>query len=703
MTALSTDRARGPGHPYLSEEEAFAFEPRLAAAIREAGSSTSNTVLAGFVALLARYTGVEEIVVACGCDDRTTVRWDLSGDPSFAELAGRSGTAGPEEQTPAVMFCAGARDLTGLHFELACSVIDDDRSIRVVLAYDPALFDRSTIRRFGQHLQVLLADGLARPECPVSRLDLLTPDERDLLTGDWARNDRALDLTHSIVELFEQQAERTPDAVAFSFDGETITFAELRARSRALARGLIAAGVQPGARVSIYLRRTLDYPVAVLGVLAAAAVCVPLATDYPAEPLRWIVGDARPAVIVTHGVSLPPGLGELPVHELGELERAGRELDADGLPHTSPDDVMYVIYTSGSTGRPKGVEVPHRVALNRLAWMWREYPFEDGEVCCQRTAPNFVDSFWELLGPLLRGVPTVIVPTPRQALDPATYTATFVECAAARGVTRTWVVPTVLRQILDAYPDLAARLPRLTFWVSIGEAVPADLLERFEREMPHATLFNVYGASEIWDATWWDPRGRRGELWRVPIGRPIDNVEVRVVDRNLELVPAGVPGELLVGGAGLARGYVGRPDLTAEKFIEEPRLGAPAGSRFYRTGDLVRFLGTGEIEYIGRIDRQLQIYGCRVEPAEVEARLLEHAGVAEAAVTLDAGGSVSTLSAFLVGVPGHDLDKEDVRAHMERVAPWYMRPAAFVTVPSLPLTHSGKVDRLALSGVRPDA
>ena len=457
--------------------------------------------------------------------------------------------------------------------------------------------------------------------------------------------------------------------------------------------------MEPGSVVGIYLKRTLDYPVAMLGVLRAAATCLPLAPDYPAGPLQWIVGDARPTIVVTHD-GLGDDLCDVPTRELDELELAGREAVANRqlreLPRARPDDLMYVIYTSGSTGRPKGVEVPHLVALNRLAWMWREYPFQAGEVCCQRTASNFVDSFWELFGPLLQGVPTVIVPARNALDDPVAYVQAFVELAATTGVTRTWVVPTVLRQMLDAYPDLTAKLPRLRFWVSIGEAVPADLLERFEREMPHATLFNVYGASEIWDATWWDPGARRDDLWRVPIGRPIDNVEVRVVDRNLELVPVGVPGELLVGGVGLARGYVGRPDLTAERFIDEPRLGARPGARFYRTGDLVRWLDTGELEYIARIDREIQVYGCRVEPAEVEARLREHPEIAAAAVTLDTSVSTPALAAYLVPASSGDVDEGDIRAHMQRVAPWYMVPARVVTVPSIPLTHSGKIDYLAL-------
>jgi iturin family lipopeptide synthetase A len=700
---LATDRPRGSDRPWLSDFERFDVDPELVAAIREAGdSSAAGVVLRGFVALLARYTGSEEIVVVSDGDDGTALHCDLSGDPSFAGLPDRNTVTrgGAGEQPPQIMFCSRRRDLTGVALELVCVVIEQGGSVAVELGYDRRLFDRRTVRRLGEHLQVLLADGLAHPARPLSRLDLLTPGERELLTRDWARNDRPLDLTHSIVELFEHQADRTPDAVAFSFDARTITFAELRDRSQALARGLIAEGVQPGAVVGVHVARTLDYPVAILGVLGAAATCLPLAHDYPADPLRWIVGDARPAVIVTQG-DLANDLREVPALELGELELAGRELAAHhsptALPLARPDDLMYVIYTSGSTGRPKGVEVAHRVALNRLAWMWREYPFEAGEVCCQRTAANFVDSFWELLGPLLRGVPTVIVPARNALDDPVTYIQAFVELAAATGVTRTWVVPTVLRQMLDAYPELADKLPRLTFWVSIGEAVPADLLGRFEREMPHATLFNVYGASEIWDATWWDPRSHRDDLWRVPIGRPIDNVEVRIVDRNLELVPVGVPGELLVGGVGLARGYVGRPDLTADKFIENPRLGAPPGSTFYRTGDLVRFLDTGELEYIGRIDGEIQIYGCRVEPAEVEARLLEHPDIAEAAVTVDNRGSVARLAAYVVAVPGRVVGEDEVRAHMQTVAPWYEVPAAVVTVPSIPLTHSGKVDRLSLS------
>ena len=276
--------------------------------------------------------------------------------------------------------------------------------------------------------------------------------------------------------------------------------------------------------------------------------------------------------------------------------------------------------------------------------------------------------------------------------DPVAY----VELMAAHGVTRTWLVPTFLREILDAWPRLADRLPRLTFWVSIGEALPAELLLRFERAMPHATLFNIYGASEIWDATCCDPSGHRDELWRVPIGRPIDNVEVRVVDRNLELAPIGVPGELLVGGLGLARGYVGRPDLTAERFIDDPLPGAPAGSRLYRTGDLVRFLETGELEYIGRIDRQVQIWGCRVEPAEVEGLLRDHPDIADAVAVLDMSRPTPALVAYTVARNGRAVREADIHAHMTRVAPWYMRPVAFAALATIPRTHSGKVDRRAL-------
>jgi amino acid adenylation domain-containing protein len=699
---LATDRPRGSEGARLSARDRFDIDPRLVAAIRASENvSSAGAVQRGFVALLARYTDPEEIMVLSDGDDGAVLLCDLSGNPSFAGLADRITVVrdGAGEQQPPVMFCSRPRDLIGVAFELACTVIAQDTSMTIEFAYDGRLFDPPTIRRLAEHLQVLLADGLTHPEQPVSRLDLLTPGERELLTGDWARNPRPLDLTHSIVELFEQQADCTPDAVAFSFDASTITFAELRDRSHALAHGLIAEGVDPGAVVGVYMSRTLDYPVAMLGVLRAAATCLPLAHDYPSEPLRWIVGDARPVVIVTVA-PLATDLGEVRTLELGELELAGRELVARRpraeLPVATADDLMYVIYTSGSTGRPKGVEVPHRVALNRLAWMWREYPFEADEVCCQRTATNFVDSFWELLGPLLRGVPTVIVPARKTLDDPAAYVQAFVELAAATRVTRTWVVPSVLRLMLDVYPDLAAKLLRLTFWVCIGEAVPADLLVRFECEMPHATLFNVYGASEIWDATWWDSRTHRDDLWRVPIGRPIDNVEVRVVDRNLEPVPVGVPGELLVGGVGLARGYVGRPDLTADQFIENPRLGAPEGSRFYRTGDLVRWGDTGELEYIGRIDRQIQIYGCRVEPAEVEARLLEHPDVVGAAVTVDSREPLPRLAAYVVAAPGRFVCEDEVRAHMQTDAPWYEVPAVFVTVPSIPLTHSGKVDRLAL-------
>jgi amino acid adenylation domain-containing protein len=702
VLGLPTDRPRGAEPACLSEAETFDLDQGLADAVRAAGGSRP-VLLRAFAAVLARYTGSDEVIMltdgAAVGRGAAAVTCDLTGNPSFAELSGRMRARPADDAGPSarVMFCTAAGDRTGMPLELACAVVERDAAITVTLEYDATLFHRSTIRRLGEHLQVLLADGLAHPERRVSRLELLARAERDLLLGAWSRNDRPLDLSHSIVELFDQQARRSPGAVAFVCAARTLTFADLQARSVAVAHGLLAGGVVSGDVVGVHMDRTLDYPVAMLGVLRAGAACLPLAADYPSEPLRWIVEDAGPAIVVTQR-GAHDDFGDIPTRELGGLEHAGRAV-ADGnalpgvaeLPQVTPDDLMYVIYTSGSTGRPKGVAVTHLVALNRLAWMWREHPFEAGEVCCQRTPANFVDSFWELFGPLLRGVPTVIVPA-RAGKDPIAY----VELMAAHGVTRTWFVPTFLRAILDACPRLGDRLPRLRFWVSIGEALPAELLLRFERAMPHATLFNVYGASEIWDATCWDPSGHRDDLWRVPIGRPIDNIEVRVVDRNLELVPIGVPGELLVGGFGLARGYVGRPDLTAERFIDDPLPGAPAGSRLYRTGDLVRFLETGELEYIGRIDRQVQIWGCRVEPAEVEVLLLDHPAIADAVAMLDTSRPTPVLVAYTVARDGRDVREADIHAHMARVAPWYMRPAAFAALAAIPRTHSGKVDRLAL-------
>jgi len=290
------------------------------------------------------------------------------------------------------------------------------------------------------------------------------------------------------------------------------------------------------------------------------------------------------------------------------------------------ENLAYIMYTSGSTGRPKGVLGTHRAAINRFRWMWTTYPFESEEVCCQKTALSFVDSVWEIFGPLLRGIRTVIIPD-MVVKDPQQLLQTL----GAHAITRIVLVPSLLRVLLDTTADLQSHLPGLKYWVSSGEALSLELASRFLHSMPHSVLINLYGSSEVAaDATCYDTRSYQS-LTCIPIGRPIANTQIYLLDRYMQLVPIGVPGEFHVGGDGLARGYFNRPELTAVRFVPNPFTSEP-GVLLYKTGDWARYLPDGNIEYLGRLDHQVKIRGFRIELGEIDAVLSRFTTVREAVV-----------------------------------------------------------------------
>ena len=323
------------------------------------------------------------------------------------------------------------------------------------------------------------------------------------------------------------------------------------------------------------------------------------------------------------------------------------------------------------------------------------YPFAAGEVGCQKTALNFIDALWEVFGPLLRGVPTLIVPD-GVVQDPPALVARL----ARHAVTRLWLVPSLLRALLDAVPDLQARLPALRFWVSSGEALPPALVQQFRTVLPEAVLYNLYGTSEVWDATWYDTTRETRLRARVPIGSPIGNMQVYVLDERGTVVPIGVAGELYVGGAGVGRGYLHRPALTAERFVPDP-FGRP-GARLYRTGDRVRYRSDGTLEFLDRVDHQIKIRGYRVELGEIESALACHPAVLECAVVMREDGTADTrLMAYLIPADGQAPAADECRRFLEQRLPRYMVPAAFVSLSQLPRTPSGKIDRRALPAFEP--
>ncbi|NSL43128.1 non-ribosomal peptide synthetase, partial [Streptomyces sp. 8P21H-1] len=550
-------------------------------------------------------------------------------------------------------------------FDLHFTFVDEtsaggaDRLV-LLLEYAADRCDEETARRLTRRMLRLLEQATAAPDRPVRDLDVLDASERALVLTDWNDTSHPTDAT-TLPELFRAQVARTPGAPALVFGEERLTYAELDARVEHTARVLAGAGVGPETTVAVALPRSADLVVALLAVHRAGGAYLPLDTGLPAERLAFMLEDTRPLHVVRD--ALPEGgYGELP-----------RSYD--------PSSPAYVIYTSGSTGRPKGVVVPHTGIVNRLLWMQDAYGLDAGDRVLQKTPAGFDVSVWEFFWPLITGA-ALVVAEPEGHKDPR-YLAELIRREA---VTTAHFVPSMLQLFLEE--PAAAGCTGLRRVLCSGEALPAPLAERFHRTLAPVELHNLYGPTEASvDVT--AVRVRPGAA-PVTIGRPVWNTRVYVLDAALRPVPPGVAGELYLAGAQLARGYLGRPGLTAGRFVADP-YGGP-GERMYRTGDLARWTSGGEVEYLGRTDDQVKIRGFRVEPGEVEAVLARHDTVARAVVTAHG----QRLVAYVVPAAGRVTDGAELHRHTAAELPEHMVPAAFTTLGALPLTPSGKLDRRAL-------
>jgi amino acid adenylation domain-containing protein len=497
----------------------------------------------------------------------------------------------------------------------------------------------------------------------------------------------------SLVELFERQ----PANAAAHCEGKSITFFELNRRANQLARYLRDRNVRPDVPVGIFIPHSLQMLIALLGIFKAGGAYLPLDPNYPQERLRFMVEDSRVAVAICHGqeealsnVVMSTGRKVEVVDLDRDWERISLESDADiGLKIPS-DCLAYVIYTSGSTGKPKGVMGTHRGMLNRMSWMWQHFPFQSSEVCCVKTSLNFLDSFWEIFGPLLQGIPVLLLPE-KTVKDAEQFTNELEKFKVSRLV----LVPSLLRVILSSVENVGVRLGNLKLWTSSGEALTAELVRDFYKTFPSARLLNLYGSSEVSaDCTWYDTSESSPEA--LSIGRPITDFDIHVVDAEMREVATGEEGELCVGGVGLARGYLGRPDLTAERFLPNP-FGSP-GSRLFHSGDLARRRPDQTLEYLGRRDQQVKIRGFRVELGEIEAVLAAHPEISQAVVILrEKENSQKQLIAYVVPVTASVVSAAVLREYLSQRLPDYMCPAAIVELRELPLTPSGKLDRNALS------
>ncbi len=693
----------------------------LTALSREAGTSLARVLIAAVAAYLFRVTGARDLSMALPVSGRTSktltipcamsntlpMHLSVRPDMTMAELVRHVDEAvkdiTPHQRYPAsrlyldakrirgygsdfgpvvnvIPFKEGARfgDFPSRAFNTSARsasdlsfafFVDSEEGIDLYCTANPERYSPQDLAAHQRRLLHVIASiaGEARAPAaarrPIGRLEVMDGAECRRLLLDW-NGSRPPPVEATLPGLFERQVARTPDAVAVSFEGATLSYGELNRQANRLAHHLIGRGIGPESVVALALPRSPALVVALLAVLKAGAAYLPLDLDYPPERLRFMLEDAAPACIVRTAAGAAGGADLAADITRGAHGARVLCLDdpamADELlasPATNPADTQrtrplrpqhpaYVLYTSGSTGRPKGVAGTCLALLNRLRWDVREAGADT--VYAQRTTPNFIDFLWEVLSPLFAGHRLVIVPASvGRDLDG------LIDLLAAERVTRIVLVPSLLRALLDEGRELARRLPSLRYWSCGGEALPPALADRFRQALPEALLVNLYGTSEFWDAAGWidaEIAGAGGAS--VPIGRPLPGVQVYVLDAWLQPVPAGGVGELYVAGAGLARGYLHRPGLTAERFVANP-FGAP-GERMYRTGDLARWRldADGVLDYLGRADHQVKLRGFRIEPGEIEAALARHPAVKEAAVVArEDAAAGSRLVAYLVPDP----------------------------------------------------
>jgi len=581
-------------------------------------------------------------------------------------------------------------------FKLKLSCREEDNRLLIEFHYDPNFFGDQDVQRLAQEYETLLREAVTRPQLPVEELDVLGRDEREFLLHDF--NNTEIDygaplLLHTFVE---QQVARTPGAVALVSADDQLTYAELNARANQLAHYLISRGVTTETFVAICLERSVEMVVALLAVLKAGAAYVPLEPQSPPDRLAVILDEVAPRLVITTSASrdvLPAGINALELD--GEWTTVLNESDTNPDQRMLPDQLAYVLYTSGSTGKPKGVMISHRAICNHMHWMQRALPLTEQDTVLQKTVFTFDASIWELFVPLFTGARLVLARPGGQQ-----YSSYLVEAMLEHNVTVLQLVPSMLTVLLGE--------PRLEECRSLrrmcvgGEALPVAQVKRFY-QLLNAELVNLYGPTEAAIETIYfecdraDIEQRSGGV--VPIGRPIPNIQVYVLDERLNPTPCGVAGELHIGGICLARGYLNRPDLTAERFIPDPLSGAE-GMRLYKTGDVARILADGIVEFLGRRDEQVKLRGYRIELGEIEAALNAHPQVRESvAVVHEHTPGDQRLVAYLVPrseLPPDALTTTALQNYLRARLPEYMIPSTFVRLEKLPTLANGKIDRKAL-------
>ncbi|MGB3438124.1 MAG: amino acid adenylation domain-containing protein [Actinophytocola sp.] len=691
----------------------------ITALARRTGTTPFMVLQAGFATLLTRLGAGTDVPIGTPVAGRTdaalddlvgffvntlVLRTDTAGDPTFTglldrvratDLAAFANQDAPFERLVEVLNPArslsrhplcqvlltlqntgdGTLELPGLTvepvpvetgsaaFDLSLGLRETTDGFDGALAYRDDLFDERTARALADRLVRVLTAVTIDPDAPLSTVDVMVDGERELVLAGWNDTAHPVPAT-TLPELFTAQAARTPGAVALiADDGTAHTYAAVEDRIERLARALRARGAERERVVAVHLDRSVDLVVALHAVQRAGAAYLPVDPGYPADRVALMIGDADPVLVLDE-----PALRDLESADVA-------------LPEVHQDDAAYLLYTSGSTGRPKGVLMTHRAIVNRLRWMQHAYPLDADDRVLQKTPSSFDVSVWEFFWPMQTGA-ALVVAKPGGHRDPA-YLADLID---TQRVTTVHFVPSMLDAFVAYLEDTGLRCPSLRRVVCSGEALPSALARRFAA-VCGAELHNLYGPTEAAVDVTAQQASCREATATVPIGRPVWNTAVYVLDAALRPVPPGVPGELYLGGVQLARGYHGRFALTAERFVACP---FGAGERMYRTGDVVRWDADGALEYLSRADDQVKIRGVRIEPDEVAAALGTHPDVAAAAVIARDGRLIGYV------VPTREVDQDAVRAHARERLPELLVPAAVVVLDALPLTPSGKLDRKAL-------
>jgi surfactin family lipopeptide synthetase A len=740
---LPTDRPRPPAQTFRAARESVLLSGDLKQALKalseQEGVSLFVVLLAAFQTLLMRYTRQDDIVVGSAilCSDETddqgrgqsfettvAIRTDMSDDPTFRQLLLRVSDARNDARghrnvpwerlveavqpdrdasrhpvfqalfsledsqlLPDSSWSAAesVADCDPLKVDLQLQLSDRPDGVSAQFTYSVDLFDAATIARMAGHYQKLLEGIVANADERVSRLPLLTDAERNLLVIEWNNTGMEYARDRCVHQLFEAQAARTPNATGVVFGKESLTYGELDRRSNQLARHLIKLGASPDGLVAICVERSSEMVVGLLGILKAGSAYVPLDPAYPRDRIAFMLENAEVPILLTEAAlaeNLPSGAAKVVLidSDWPEITKQSQESPALNL---SPENRAYVIYTSGSTGKPKGVEIPHRAVVNFLTTMADRPGMTARDRLLAVTTLSFDIAGLEIYLPLTQGASLEIL-----SREVASDGNQLLPKLKSSGATVMQATPATWRMLLEAGWKGDPRLKILIGGEAVSQKLASQLLER------SGSVWNVYGPTEttIWSTTSKLEPG----LTAVTIGRPIGNTEIFILDKQLQPVPVGVAGELHIGGDGLARGYLKRPELTAEKFIVHP-LNPDPKARLYKTGDLVRYLPSGNIEFLGRIDHQVKIRGFRIELGEIEAVLRLHPGINEAVVVVreDVPGEKRVV-AYFVAINGAAPTTAELRSFLKEKLPEYMLPSVFVALKRMPLTPNGKVDRRAL-------